>query len=174
MDKIKSFPSGGMRAGLTRCWCLSVLFCSVSILAFAADKLILSNAVFQEIEVTDEQGKKEIKQVPASTALPGSELIYVITYKNPNDKPVEDVIINNPLAKELLYKNQSAKGDNTTVSVSVDGGKKYGDLAALRIPTTDGASRPAEASDVTHLQFKLNKKVLPKEEGTVHFRVVLK
>ena len=174
MNNMKSFLLGAMRSRLTRCWCLAVLFCFLSGLAFAADKLILTNAVFQEIEVTDEQGKKEIKQMPALTALPGSELIYVITYKNPGDKPVEDVIINNPLAKELLYKEKSAQGENANVFVSVDGGKKYGDLAALRIPTTDGASRPAEASDVTHLQFKLNKKVLPQEEGTVHFRVVLK
>ncbi|MBI3753983.1 MAG: DUF11 domain-containing protein, partial [Deltaproteobacteria bacterium] len=160
MDKVKSFPGVFWILGL------SVFLCSVSVLAFAADqpvpdKLMLSNAVFQEVEVVNADGKKEIKRVPADTALPGSELIYVITYKNSSDKPAEDVVINNPLAKELLYKDKSASGENAVVSVSVDGGKHYGDLAILRIPTTEGASRPAEVSDITDLQFKLSKQVLP-------------
>ncbi|MBI3753978.1 MAG: hypothetical protein HY266_08070, partial [Deltaproteobacteria bacterium] len=155
MNKVKLLPAVFLGLGL------SIFLCSISIPAFAADNLLLSNAVFQEVEVVNADGKKEIKRVPADTALPGSELIYVITYKNSSDKPAEDVVINNPLAKELLYKDKSASGENAVVFVSVDGGKHYGDLAILRIPTTEGASRPAEVSDITDLQFKLSKQVLP-------------
>ncbi len=174
MDKVKLFPAAGTLTAVLYALGIAVFLCAASTLATAADKLALSNAVFQEIEVTDSDGKKEIKRVPAATVLPGSELIYIITYKNTGDKPAEDVVVNNPLAKEFLYKDQSAKGENATVSVSVDGGKHYGDLAKLRIPTTEGASRPAQVTDITDLQFKLSKKILPNEEGTVSFRVVLK
>jgi len=153
---------------------VTVFLYSISISAFAADKLLLSNSVFQEIEVANSKGKKEIKRTEISTAMPGSELIYIITYKNPGNEPAEDVVIHNPLAKELLYKDQSAQGENAAIFVSVDGGKKYGDLAQLRIPTAKRAWRPAEARDVTHLRFKLSKPVQPQEEGTVSFRVVLK
>ena len=153
---------------------VAIFLSGVSAWAIAGDKLALSNAVFQEIEVTDADGKKEIKQVPAATAFPGSELIYVITYKNIGDKPAEDVVINNPLAKELIYKDQSAKGDNAAVTLSVDGGKNYDDLAKLRIPTPDGIGRPAQVDDITDLKFTLRNKVLPQEEGTVSFRAVLK
>jgi len=159
-------------------WVVSVsafaLLCAVSTSALAADKLVVSSAVFQEVSVVNAEGKNEIQRVPVSKALPGSELIYVITYKNIGDKPVEDVVINNPLAKELLYKDQSAEGKDAAVAVSVDGGAHFGNLALLQIPTPDGASRLAEASDVTHLQFKLSKSVLPQEEGTASFRVILK
>ena len=142
--------------------------------AIAADKLVLSNEVFQEVEVTDSEGKKEMKQIPVSTAFPRAELIYVITYKNTGDKAAEDVVINNPLSKELLYKDQSGKGENAAFFVSVDGGKTYGDLATLRIPTTAGAFRPAQLDDITDLQFKLKKQVKPQEGGSVSFRAVLK
>jgi uncharacterized repeat protein (TIGR01451 family) len=151
-----------------------VFLFAVSSAAIAADKLVLSNSVFQEVEVTNADGKKEIKQVPVSTAFPQSELIYVITYKNTGDKPAEDVVINNPIAKELVYKDQSGKGANAVLSVSVDGGKNYCDLPVLRIPTKQGADRPAQVTDITDLQFKLKKQVQPQEEGTVSFRAVLK
>ena len=168
MGKIKFFPA--VLDGLG----VAVFLCAVSTTVFAADKLVLSSAVFQEIEMTDAQGNKKIKRVPAATALPGSELIYVTTYTNTGDKAAEDVIINNPLAKELLYKNQSASGENAKIAVSVDGGKHYGDLAVLRIPTGDGDSRSAQVNDITDLQFKITNPVLPQTEGTVSFRVILK
>ena len=171
MDKVKSFHSVLCGLGI-----VGFLF-TASIAVAAQDKtnkVVLSSAVFVEVEVENAEGKKEIKRMPVAKALPGSELIYVTTYKNTGDKPAENLIITNPLAKELIYKDQSAQGENAAFSVSVDGGKHYGDLSTLRIPTTEGATRPAQAGDITHLQFKLSNKVLPQEEGTVTFRVVLK
>ncbi len=153
---------------------VAIFLLGVSMQAWAADKLTLSNSVFQDIEIKNADGKSEIKRIPVETAFPGSELLYVITYKNTGDKPAEDVVISNPLSKELLYKDQSANGNNATVTVSVNGGKNYGEITTLRIPTTDGADRPAKVEDITDIQFKLSKPVLPEESGTVSFWVVLK
>jgi uncharacterized repeat protein (TIGR01451 family) len=157
-------------------WIVGFFMLFVITPSYAKENLELFNEVFQEVEVVDEKGKKEIKQVPAVTAVPGTELIYLITYRNVGDKPLEHVVIHNPLASDLTYKDHSAQGEGASVLVSVDGGKEYGELANLTIPipTQEGEVRPAKASDVTHLQFKLAKKVQPAETGTVTFRTILK
>ncbi|MEK7285953.1 MAG: hypothetical protein AAB035_01460 [Nitrospirota bacterium] len=155
-------------------WILGLCILFVETRADAKGNLDLVNEVFQEVIVVNEKGKPEIKQVPVTTSAPGSEMIYKITYRNMGDKPLENVVIHNPLAADLIYKDQSAQGDGTTILVSVDGGKKYGDIGELTIPTQDGESRPAKASDVTHLQFNLSKKIQPAESGTVTFRAILK
>ncbi|MEK7703029.1 MAG: hypothetical protein AAB317_03615 [Nitrospirota bacterium] len=155
-------------------WVFAFLFFLSVVPVYAKGAITLSNEVLKEIEVVDANGEKEIKRVPVETALPGSELIYVITYNNTSDEPVSNVVINNPIAAEITYKAKSAQGENTSVLVSVDGGKEYGDLAKLTIPIKPGVTRPAESSDVTHLQFKVETAVKPHEQGTVSFRAILK
>lgn len=142
--------------------------------ASAVDTLQLTNEVFQEIEVTGKDGKKEKKIVPAAKIVPGTEVVYVITYKNIGEQPADQVVVTNPVPKELEYKPNSAFGSGAPADVSVDGGKQYGKLAALKVPGADGKPRPAQGADVTHVRWKLNFSVKPGDEGKVTFRAKLK
>ncbi len=140
--------------------------------AKAASELRLTNAVFQEIEVKGEDGKVERKTVPAARVVPGTEVFYVISYQNAGDKAAEKVAITNPVPKDLEY--IAAIGPSIAEEVSVDAGKTYGALTALTVTLPDGNTRPAKASDVTHVRWKLASALKPGDEGKVSFRAKLK
>jgi uncharacterized repeat protein (TIGR01451 family) len=131
----------------------------------------LKNEVFQEIEVKGQDGKVERKTVPASKVVPGTEVQYVVTYKNASDQTAGQVAITNPIPKELEYISAAGAGN---AEVSVDDGKNYGALAALRVVGPDGKSRPAKASDVTHVRWRLDSPLKPGDEGKVSFRARLR
>lgn len=140
--------------------------------AHAAGELQLSNQVFQEIEVIGADGKPEHKVVPAAMVVPGTEVFYVITYRNTGDRPADNVAITNPVPAELEY--VSVLGPAPASQVSVDGGKHYGALASLSMTGADGKARPAEAADVTHVRWMLNTELPPGDGGKVSFKARLK
>jgi uncharacterized repeat protein (TIGR01451 family) len=142
--------------------------------AGAQGSLQLTNEVFQEVTTTGADGKKTVKRVPATTVVPGTEVIYVVTYKNVGTQPAENVVVTNPVPKELALKSESTAVPGTTVEYSVDGGKTYGALATLRVVGADGKPRAALAGDVTHVRWKLARAVKPGEQGSVSLRAVLK
>lgn len=140
--------------------------------AHAAGGLQLSNQVFQEIEITGADGQTERKTVPAATVVPGTEVLYVITYTNTGDKLAEKVAITNPLPAELEY--VSVVGPAPAHQVSVDGGMQYGALASLTVTGADGKPRTAKATDVTHVRWTLDTTLKPGDGGNVAFKARLK
>lgn len=139
----------------------------------AQEALKLTSQVFQEIEVV-EKGKKQKKTVPATKIVPGSEVTYVITYRNEGAQPAEKVVITNPVPPELAYKGGSASTKGARFEVSVDGGATYGALPSLRVTGADGQPRPAQPGDVTHLRWVLAGAVPPGRQGSVSYKAVLK
>ncbi len=140
--------------------------------AHAAGGLQLSNEVFQEIQVPGADGKPERKSVPAAMVVPGTEVFYVITYRNTGDQPAEKIAITNPVPAELEY--VAVLGPASANQVSVDGGKQYGALASLSVPDADGKPRAAQAADVTHVRWMLGTAVSPGDGGKVSFKARLK
>jgi uncharacterized repeat protein (TIGR01451 family) len=140
----------------------------------AADTLQLTNQVYQEIEKSLPDGTIRKELVPAAKVIPGTEVLYVITYRNVGSEPAGDVVITNPVAKELAYRADSAAGLKTHVEVSVDGGGTFGILGSLKVSDGQGGVRPAQAGDVTHVRWKLAGAVEPQGEGEVSFRAVLR
>ena len=153
--------------GRTGRWALGAALVLSAGAALAAGRLELENTVFQEIEVQTDDGRTEIRQVPATRVVPGTEVIYGIDYGNVGDGPVENVAITNPIPDELVFVD--GDGAVPVTAVSVDDGAQYGDLAELTVAGPDGEPRPAQPSDVTHLRWVLP--ALPAGgEGAVSFR----
>ncbi len=140
--------------------------------AHAAGGLQLSNQVFQEIEVIGADGKPERKRIPAATIVPGTEVFYVITYRNTGDQPADNVAITNPVPTELEF--VGVQGPGPTSEVSVDGGQLFGALAGLSVTGVDGKSRQAQTRDVTHVRWVLNNTLPPGAGGAVSFKARLK
>lgn len=140
--------------------------------AHAAAGVQLTNQVFQEVEVIGADGKPERKTVPATTIVPGTEVSYVIAYRNTGDKPADNVAITNPVPAELEY--VAVLGPAPVNEVSVDGGRQYGLLTSLSVTGADGKPRPAEAADVTHVRWMLNAALPPGAGGKVSFMARLK
>jgi len=141
--------------------------------AAAADTLELRNAVFQEVDVKNADGTTHRERVPAAKVVPGTEVIYVITYKNTGKQTAADVVITNPIPAELAYKPELGPGPSAAPEVSVDAGKTWGALASLSVKGADGVPRAAQGSDVTHLRWRLRTPLRVGEEGTVSYRAVL-
>jgi uncharacterized repeat protein (TIGR01451 family) len=140
--------------------------------AHAAGGLQLSNQVFQEIEAIGADGKPQHKTIPAASVVPGTEVFYVITYRNTGDKPADNVAITNAVPADLEF--VSVVGPAPQNQVSVDGGRRYGALASLSVTGADGKPRPAQTGDVTHVRWTLNTALEPGSAGSVSFKARLK
>jgi len=149
------------------------LLLSVAPAIAAQDTLELKNAVFQEVDVKSADGSMHKERVPAAKVVPGTEVIYVITYHNVGKQAASDVVITNPIPSELAYRPETEPGPSAAPEVSVDSGKTWGALAKLMVPGADGKPRPAQGSDVTHVRWKLRTPVKAGEEGSVSYRAVL-
>ncbi len=167
-------PREGDRLKIAMAVCVFVLSLVWVVGARAADTLELTNSVFQEVTMTRPDGTVERRMVPATTVTPGTEVLYVITYKNSGNEPAEHVVITNPVPKELEYVTASSTKGESASEVSVDGGKRYGALSRLTVTGADGKPRPAKVSDVTHVHWSLTSVVKPGGEGKVSFRAKLK
>ena len=143
--------------------------------ANAASKqgMTLKVMVEQEIVVTNKNGKKETRRIAATRIVPGDEVIYTIHYLNSSDKPAENVFISIPVAEHTRYRSGSARGGDTDIRFSVDGGKHFGAADELRVTLDNGSKRPATAADYTHIKWRFNRPVPPGASGAVSYRAVL-
>lgn len=151
---------------------LLALGLAVAVPAMAA--IELKSEAFREVDATDKQGKKIRKLEALTRAVPGQEILYILTYRNTGKEVASNVVVNNPLPKELTYVAGSATGKNTRFEVSVDGGKKFAVLEKLTIRQADGSLRPAIAADVTNLRWTVITPIKAGENGSVMYRTVLK
>ncbi len=148
------------------CWLLAGIALFWVGAAAAAGGVELNAQVFQQVEVKAADGSVALEAMPAATVVPGSEVTYVVTYRNSGSVPADAVTIDNPVPADLVY--VASAGDRAVDAVSVDGGKQYGVLAGLTVDGEDGQSRPAQAGDVTHLRWVLGS-LAAGAEGTVSF-----
>ena len=128
----------------------------------------------QKQQVTvDDAGEATTELVPAETVVPGDNVIYTITFQNIGDEPADNVVITNPIADSLTYIEGSAFGPGTAIQFSVDGGKNFADRGALTVDE-DGAIRPAEAKDFTHIRWVMQQELAAGAQGLARFSAVLK
>lgn len=127
----------------------------------------------KEIEIISPQGKKEIKRVTPSLVTPGEELIYTLSYTNNGKEMAQDLFITNPIPPHMTYKTNSARGENTVIVYSMDGGKSFDKPENLRIRGLDGKERSAAPANYSHIRWVIKKPLAPGEKGDVSFRAQL-
>lgn len=154
---------------------------AAALLAFAmaspsahAEGVVLKTDQFQEVDVVKD-GKKQ-KQLKALTdTAPGDEVVYVITWHNTDPKKAaEKIVIRNPVAAQLAYKEGSATGAGMQIDFSVDNGKQFGALETLSVKGADGKSRAATPADVNMIRWQMTKPAAPGAKGSVTFRATVK
>ncbi|MEQ1879461.1 MAG: hypothetical protein ABL878_00650 [Burkholderiales bacterium] len=150
------------------------ILASASSISAAADAMQVTTEAFQESVVKNKDGKPEKKREPVKTAMPGTEVIYVITYRNTGDKPAEKVVVNNPVPEHLAYIPGSAQGAGTRIEFSVDKGKQFGALETLRVKAANGVTRVAKGEDVTHVRWMVMAPVSPGASDSVTYKAVIK
>ncbi len=155
---------------------LAILLSLAALPALAAEEgpVVLTLRAETEVTGADAQGKKVVKRVPVTTAVPGTAVIYTLSYRNRGATPAERVVLVNPVPQHMVYLEGSAFGPGAAIEFSVDGGKAFGPADSLRVKGPDGKQRPAVASDFTHLRWTLGQPLAPGASGEAGFRAVLK
>lgn len=152
---------------------LAVLLFMGASVAWSKGMVDIKNEAYKEIEKVAKDGNKTKELVPATKVIPGDVVLYVLTYQNKGKEAATDIVITNPIPKHMTYKAQEADKSDITAELSVDGGKKWGKLAELKVKDKLRKIRPALPADVTHVRWKVAGSVLPNEEGKVRLRAVL-
>lgn len=148
---------------------LTSLFFGVS-----AQALTAKQNVEREFSVKTPDGNEVVKREIAKEVVPGERIVYSIEYYNDDQQPAEDIVLVMPVPKEIKYIEQSANADNTITRFSVDGGKTFAKRENLVKTLKDGTTRPADASDITHIRWTLTNKIAPGSKGRLEFKGVLK
>lgn len=155
---------------------LFFLFLITAATATAQDGALvkLKSEVLKETQIVNEQGEKETLFVPVSSAMPGEVLTFTISYVNEGDEEARDILLTNPVPEHMVYEGESAAGEGSRISYSVDGGVTYGAPDSLSVTGDDSKKRQAVPSDYTHIRWQLIDPVPPGGNGVVTFRASVK
>jgi len=139
-------------------------------LAQAANPVTLDSRAFVARTVTDASGKTNNKLFPPEQVLPGEALVFMLDYKNGGARPAAGFEINNPIPAAVSFTG----AEQPWAVVSVDGGKSFASLAALKVKAADGTLRSAVPADVTHVKWKFAQPIAPGAGGRVMFYATVK
>ena len=134
----------------------------------AAGAVVLKGDVKIETTVVDKGVEKTVLVTP-KIVVPGNRLLFSTSYRNESAAPVQNFVVTNPVPAGIAV----AAPDAASLTVSVDGGKTWGKLAALVVKDTKGAARPAQAGDVTHVRWTLAT-IAPGAAGAVAYHAIVK
>ncbi len=152
---------------------ISITLLLGSQLAIAAQGHLKVTSKAQKMVVVNKGGKVSYQFKPATLVLPGETIQYNTSYQNISNKPADNIHIVNPIPKHTVYLANSARGHNTNIQFSVDGGRTYGQVGALRVQGNDGKAYIAKPSDYTHIRWQYHGSLAPKAKQAVTFRVRL-
>ena len=138
--------------------------------ARAANDVALTSSVFVEKSVAQADGKTRLVLEEPRVVVPGDKLVFVLAYKNLGAKPATDFVVTNPMPGAVSYQGS---GDAGAV-VSIDGGKNWGTLTALKVRKPDGALRAAYPEDVTHVRWAMRTPIPVGATGKLSFRGVVR
>lgn len=116
-----------------------------------------------------EGGKTRTEVSEPKVVVPGDRLLFTTRYTNSGKVAVTNFVVTNPLPPAVVLTHEPAQG----YVVSVDGGKTWGPLTAARVADGKGGTRPATASDVTHLRWTIPT-IAPAAAGMVQYRATVR
>lgn len=151
----------------------SFLITGLAISSAVNAEVTITNSIFEVVTVTAENGSKSEQWQTPDKLLPGEKVGYQIDFENKNDEPAADIVIVNPIPEHTLYVDGSAKGLNTLIEFSTDGGKTFA-LPTQLFVEKDGKRVLAETTDYTQVRWSLKKPLAAKASGSVQFVVKIK
>lgn len=156
-------------------------------LAQSAGNVQITSEIKIERTQTDSRGRETVVLTDpnAGPVVPGDSVIIVNSYQNVGNEPATNFISVNPVNPNLAFVSVAEEW----AELSVDGGKTWGKLNELTVPSdpaeqqnaqTPAASpplvinRPASPGDVTHIRWSFPEPIAPRAKGTLSFRAVVR
>lgn len=119
--------------------------------------------------ITEADGSARTELVEPTAIIPGDRLIFGTDYANNGSAAVTNFNVTNPLPAAVRL----APDADPALEVSVDGGKTWGVLAALTVPSPEAAARPATHADVTHVRWVLAS-IAPGAKGRLTYPAIIR
>ena len=138
--------------------------------ASAADSVSLTSEVLVERVKQEADGTSRVIREEPNVVTPGDKLVFLLSYRNGGAQPATGFVVTNPIPVAVAFSG----GESDGATVSVDGGKTWGALAALKVAIADGISRPATMEDVTHIRWTFTQPIAAGRAGQLSFRGVVK
>lgn len=138
--------------------------------ALAHSQVALDSDVFVEKQITDASGRTRLVLEQPKAVVPGDKLVFVLNYQNKSMGPATNFIVTNPLPAAVVYQGTT----NGSPLVSVDGGRNWGALEALKIRDRSGVLRNANPTDVTHIRWAFAKPIPAGSAGKLMFRGIVR
>lgn len=98
-----------------------------------------------------ENGLKKSSWIKPNVVVPGDRLVFKTLYHNASTEKATNFVVTNPVPAGVMLAADGADA----FDVSVDGGKSWGKLPALKVADGKGGLRAAQSADVTHLRWTL-------------------
>lgn len=141
-------------------------------------KLVMS--ADKQVSVTDANGQTKLdwqKLEGEAVVQPGDVLRYVVASENEGEMSANNLVITQPIAKDMTYKLGSAQGNKTaTITYSIDGGETFAAEPKVEVILADGSKEmqaaPAEA--YTNVKWDFSEALDAQEVISVSHEVVVK
>lgn len=138
--------------------------------ALAQNQVALTSEVLVERTSPGANGQPVVRLEAPGVVTPGDHLVFVLSYRNNGAAPATDFVVSNPIPDSVVFDGADSPGS----AVSVDGGRSWGALAALRVRGADGNPRPATNADVTGVQWRFAQPIPAGATGQLRFRGIVK
>ncbi|WP_375510450.1 hypothetical protein [uncultured Nostoc sp.] len=115
----------------------------------------------KQVVAQDQQGKQSKKWEPLkgqAVVRPGDVLRYTLSGENTSDRPVKNLVLNQPIPKGMVYVLKSVSAaNNTKVTYSIDGGRSFVENPTVKVTLPDGKveTKPAPANVYTHIRLQV-------------------
>ncbi|ODG97621.1 hypothetical protein A4S05_13070 [Nostoc sp. KVJ20] len=115
----------------------------------------------KQVVAQDQQGKQSQKWEPLKGQVvvrPGDVLRYTLSGENKSDRPVKNLILNQPIPKGMVYVlNSTNVANNAKVIYSIDGGRSFVENPTVKVTLPGGKveTKPAPAIAYTHIRLQI-------------------
>lgn len=142
---------------------------AVPALALAAPGAVALDSTIKLDKVVTENGQTRHELVAPQKVVPGNHLVFLTSYHNTSDKPVDHFVVTNPVPAPVALESVGTD----TFDVSIDGGKTWGKLSQLTVVKPGAAPRAAQAADVTHVRWEIPV-IAPGATGSLEYHAVVR
>mgnify|MGYP001812930087 FL=1 len=158
-----------------------LLFTTTLIFSFALQPLVamadgavrFSNNAFKQVIKEDASGSKAFDYVEPGLVIPGDVLMYEVGFENISDKPITNIVINNPIPNNSAYRQGSATAKDYDVTFSVDG-KDFKAADKLVVKDKQGKTWLAKPEQYSHIRWVYKNTLQTGEKKTVTYKTVIK